>query len=76
MFVLKLLSEGAERPDLTWLLWLVLGLFSLIVIIGWIASIKGNKSVQSASSASDDLKKLEGIGPKVEKILNNAGVTT
>ncbi|MBC8336375.1 MAG: hypothetical protein H8E29_14010 [Anaerolineales bacterium] len=76
MFVLNVLSESAEGPDLTWLLWLVLGLFALIVIIGWIASIKGDKSVQSASSASDDLKKLEGIGPKVEKILNNAGVTT
>lgn len=76
MFVLNLLSEGPEGPDLKWLLWLVLGIFALIVIIGWIASTKGDKSDKSATSTSDDLKILEGIGPKVEKILNNAGVTT
>lgn len=76
MFVLNLLSEGPEGPDLKWLLWLVLGIFALIVIIGWIASTKGDKSDKSTTSTSDDLKKLEGIGLKVEKILNNAGVTT
>jgi len=76
MFVLNLLSEGAEGPDLTWLLWLVLGLFALIVIIGWITSTKGDKSGQNVPSTPDDLKKLEGIGPKVEKVLNSAGVTT
>ena len=76
MFVLNLLSEGAEGPDLTWLLWLVLGLFVLIVIIGWRASTKGNQANKSTSSSPDNLTKLEGIGPKVEKLLNKAGINT
>jgi nucleotidyltransferase/DNA polymerase involved in DNA repair len=31
---------------------------------------------QEAESRSDDLKKIEGIGPKVAKVLNAAGITT
>ena len=75
MYALNLLSETTHEPDLTWLLWLVLGLFALIVIIGWMTSKKGDMSDSATSIQSDDLKKLEGIGPKVEKVLNNAGVT-
>ena len=91
MLALGFLSESTE-PDLGWLLWLVLVIFVLIVIIGWIVSNKKGDDLGSAKktevvvpekneevvapSAPDDLKKLEGIGPKVEQILNGAGVKT
>ena len=82
MFALYLLSESTNEPDLTWLLWLVLAIFAVIVIVGWMVSKKGEESIvaleekvaPAISSAQDDLKKIEGIGPKVEKVLNEAGV--
>ena len=33
-------------------------------------------SPQNVSSEKDNLKKIEGIGPKIEEILNTAGITT
>ena len=82
MFALYLLSESTNEPDLTWLLWLVLAILAVIVIIGWMVSKKGEESIiapeekaaPAISFAQDDLKKIEGIGPKVEKVLNEAGV--
>ena len=85
MFLL-LLSESAE-PDLMWILWLVLALFVVIVIIGWAVSNKkdeaviapvqvGEKEKEIAPTSPDILKKLEGIGPKVESLLNEAGIST
>ncbi|MCF6277472.1 MAG: helix-hairpin-helix domain-containing protein [Anaerolineales bacterium] len=80
MFALNLLSEGAEGPDLTWLLWLVLALFVLIVIIGWMTSKKGEKPPVSVAEKkekiADDLTKLEGIGPKVATVLAAAGIVS
>ena len=34
------------------------------------------KRVEETTTASDDLKKIEGIGPKIEEVINKAGVTT
>lgn len=34
------------------------------------------KSVRRATSAKDDLKKIKGVGPQMEKKLNDAGVNT
>jgi large subunit ribosomal protein L21 len=83
MFALNLLSESTNEPDLTWLLWLVLAIFVVIIIIGWVASKKNEKPVSvvkeekaAAPVAPDVLKKLEGIGPKVEGVLNDAGFNT
>ncbi len=82
-----LLSESAG-PDLTWILWLVLALFVVIVIIGWMVSNKEGdvavvapphveeKKEEALPITPDILKKLEGIGPKVESILNEAGIST
>ncbi len=84
MFALNLLSETNEL-DLSWLLWLVLALFAIIVFIGWmvsnkkgdeIAPAKKEEAAPVAPATPDVLKKLEGIGPKVEQILNEAGITT
>ncbi len=84
MFALNLLSETANEPNLTWLLWLVLAIFVIIVIIGWMVSNKEEEKVPAkkkeaapaAPATPDILKKLEGIGPKVESILNEAGIKT
>jgi len=39
---------------------------------------KTNKKVSrlTAISKKDDLRKIEGIGPKIQELLNNAGITT
>ena len=90
MSALNLLNESTQEPNLTWLLWLVLAIFVLIVIVGWLASNKkGEEPIATPvhveekaeeapvlSTDPDDLKKIEGIGPKVEQVLNGAGVST
>jgi hypothetical protein len=84
MLALNLLSESTNEPNLTWLLWLVLFLFVVIVIIGWMVSNKKDEPVGETRAAAtadlpvsaDDLKKIEGIGPKVESILNGVGIQT
>ncbi len=79
MYALNLLSESTNEPDLTWLLWVVLGLFLLIVIIGWITSKRSGENVPAEThteeTVADDLTKLEGIGPKVAGVLVSAGYT-
>lgn len=61
---------------------------SVVYVREGIASVKTVKKASTAktsrtgktqtkkSSTSDDLKKIEGIGPKVEKIFNEAGITS
>ena len=86
---LSLLSEAGPDSSLSWLLWVVLILFLLIVLIGWwVSNNKGNQveGKEEAHSTphdkpdtekpADDLTSLEGIGPKVSQILNQAGYMT
>ena len=82
MYALYLLSEEGPNTSLAWLLWIALGFFVLMVLIGWWTSRnKGSKpTVQHEAHAeeksTDDLTKLEGIGPKVAKVLSGAGITS
>ena len=90
MSALNLLNESTHEPNLTWLLWLVLAIFVVIVIVGWLVSNKEDEEpvappvhveekteeAPALSADPDNLKKLEGIGPKVEQVLNDAGVST
>ncbi len=85
MFAFTLLSESTNEPNLTWLLWLVLVIFLIVVVVGWLVSNKKGDEPAAAPSvpekpaapaAPDALKKLEGIGPKVEGVLNAAGITS
>ena len=89
MLAMKLLEEAGPNTELTWLLLLVLGFFFLMVIVGWwVSGRKGGQpevvhapvvhhtEVHDGPVAPDDLVRLEGIGPKVAKILNEAGITT
>ncbi len=80
-----LFSEGGHGPDtsLLWLLLIALGFFFLMVVVGWLTSRnKGSRPEvrQEAhghgEASADDLESLEGIGPKVAKVLNEAGIHT
>ena len=88
MFVLQLLSEGGgEGPntELLWLLFTGMGFFFLVIIAGWISSLWKPAQLEPVhepahhaeeEKEADDLVKIEGIGPKVAKVLNAAGITT
>lgn len=88
MYALQgLLQESGANTSLSWLLWVALAFFVLMVFVGWLTSRnKGSKpEVEheaheehavpvSESKSADDLTKLEGIGPKVAKVLNDTGI--
>lgn len=85
MFALRLLSEGGESPDSTllWMLIVALAFFFLMVIVGWWVSRNTQPEAEVQHEAHghkahvpDDLVKLEGIGPKVAKVLGEAGIKT
>jgi predicted flap endonuclease-1-like 5' DNA nuclease len=90
MFALVLLEEAGPNTELGWLLYLMLGFFLLMVLVGWWASTQKNEQVDAPQEAQahheghiepkehvqDDLTKLEGIGPKVAKVLGQSGITT
>jgi predicted flap endonuclease-1-like 5' DNA nuclease len=84
---LSLLLQEGPNASLSWLLWVVLGFFLLMVVVGWLTSRnKGSRPVvQHEAHAqpempavhekpADDLTVLEGIGPKVARVLNEAGI--
>lgn len=83
MFALRLLSEGGEAPDATlkWMLVVALAFFLLMSIVGW--WVNKNRKPETAPEnqtqdhhQADDLTKIEGIGPKVAKVLGGAGIKT
>jgi hypothetical protein len=85
MLALRLLSEGGEGPDtsLTILLFIGISFFFLMIIVGWLTSSRKQDQVEVTNDAkksidqdTDDLVKIEGIGPKVAKVLKEAGITT
>jgi predicted flap endonuclease-1-like 5' DNA nuclease len=119
MLLMRFLEETGPNTELSWLLYLFLAFFLLMVIVGWWASRRGGKQPEVTSemqdhheaehtaysdvnapvaapvevipearvylesvarpeppAALDDLVRLEGIGPRVAKVLNDAGITT
>jgi hypothetical protein len=38
MYALPFLEETTTSPDVAWLLWVALGFFALMVLVGWLAS--------------------------------------
>jgi len=71
-------------PDAGWL-WYVIVAVLLLIVVWWLFSrrktdsleARTEKSVsQNERTSADDLTKLEGIGPKVAKVLNDAEITT
>ena len=89
MFASVLLEEAGPNTELGWLLYVMLGFFFLMVIVGWWVSsrkeeqpeivhetVRPHAEVHEEKAAPDDLTRLEGIGPKVAKVLNGAGIAT
>ena len=78
MYAFHFLAEEGPNTELTWLLLIALGFFLLMIVIGWLTSRRngGQVEVQQEAHAghADDLTTLEGIGPKVAKILNGMGI--
>jgi predicted flap endonuclease-1-like 5' DNA nuclease len=107
MSAMIFLQETSPNTELGWLLYVFLGFFLLMVIVGWLVSsrkeeqpvaphetqshheekvaavepvsppsVKEAAILPEAQTVPDDLVRLEGIGPRVAKILNDAGIRT
>ena len=67
-----------------WIWYVLLAIVVLLLIFWWVNRRNDapqdeppHAAVQTPrEQVPDDLQKLEGIGPKVSKVLNNAGITT
>ncbi len=87
MFAMRFLAEAGHEPTIGWLLWLLLALFFVVSFVGyWVSR---NRPAAEATeqheapahhaepeAAPDDLRKIEGIGPKVQELLNKMGIKT
>ena len=71
-------------PDAGWLWYVILAVL-LLIVVWWLFSRRKTESVDARTekfvsrngrASADDLTKLEGIGPKVAKVLNDAEITT
>jgi Helix-hairpin-helix domain len=82
VYVLQRFAEEGPNTSLSWLLWVALAFFLVMVIVGWLTSRnKGNMpevqhEAHEEKKGADDLTKLEGIGPKVAKVLNESGISS
>lgn len=82
MYAIRFLAEEGPNTELSWLLFIALAFFLLMIIVGWLTSRRSGEQaeagresrVHSIQIQPDDLTILEGIGPKVAKILNQTGI--
>ena len=72
MLALRLLAEGGEGPntELLGILWVVLGLFVLAIIVGWVASL----SMPKQAEIQDEAVELLNVKDGSEKIGKNVKV--
>ena len=68
-----------------WIWYVIVVILLLVIVVWWWLSRRSGQPVKTSyqapvqekrTMASDDLTKIEGIGPKVAKVLNGAGITT
>lgn len=92
MLAIRLFSEGGADAGIGWLVWVALAVFFIMVILGWLATTRGwlkreeepvpdahdseHGHAAEAAHGADDLTRLEGIGPKVARVLAGVGITT
>ncbi len=80
-------AEDASGGSIPWWVWVILIIILLVLLWFWfgreeeeekttVESKGADVEVPAASAQPDDLKKIEGIGPKVASLLNEAGITT
>ncbi len=78
MYTIHVLAEEGPNTELLWLLFITLGFLLLMIIVGWLTSRRngGQAEIQHEAQGShaDELTTLEGIGPKVAKVLNESGI--
>ena len=86
------LQEAERRGGLPWWVWLlvIIGLLLLVGLLAWWWSRRREEPeaqpqvraemapapVEKAPPAPDDLTRIEGIGPKIASLLQQAGITT
>jgi len=79
--------ENAAGGGIPWWVWVILIIILLILLWFWFGREEEGGEAEavetrstsvnvSAEAKPDDLKKIEGIGPKVASLLNQAGITT
>jgi len=82
MLKLAINTTACDGSDVfwPWLMWL-LGAFLLGLLLGWLLKqlFGGNDDayvapVAAVDAVKDDLTKIEGIGPKIQELLNNDGI--
>ncbi len=78
MYTIHVLAEEGPNTELLWLLFITLGFLLLMIIVGWLTSRRngGQAEIQHEAHGShaDELTTLEGIGPKVARVLNESGI--
>ena len=82
MYAIRFLAEEGPNTELSWLLFVGLGFFLLMIVVGWLTSSRSaeqaevthDSRVHSIQIQPDDLVTLEGIGPKVARVLNESGI--
>ena len=82
MYAIRFLAEEGPNTELSWLLFVGLGFFLLMIVVGWLTSSRSaeqaevthDSRVHSIQIQPDDLTIIEGIGPKVARVLNEAGI--
>lgn len=54
MLALRLLQEGSTTTDISWLVWVVLAIFFLMVLLGWWASARLPKDEETVLMQSGE----------------------
>lgn len=73
-----------DQGSNAWIWYLLLVVLTLLLIVWWINRRQATSQSQPPDAAvqvqreatPDDLQRIEGIGPKVSSVLNEAGITT
>jgi predicted flap endonuclease-1-like 5' DNA nuclease len=86
-----MLAEEGSRGGIPWWVWVILIIILLVLLWFWfgrdeeevtdvetpVVETKDEVEEEAATPVKpDDLKKIEGIGPKVSSLLNDAGIIT
>lgn len=72
----KNITQASDLTDASWEIIIMLAVaFLLGYLFHWAVFCRDNH-ISSDSMIPDDLKKIEGIGPKIEKLLNDASIYT
>ena len=68
------LAQNSSSGGIPWWVWVILIIILLVLLWFWFG--REEEEEPEPTVKPDDLKKIEGIGPKVSSLLNEAGITT